>query len=1346
MKMVKENLGNKIISMILLLIIFISEIIVIPNPVFAENGTNSTDVKIGKENIYGQFLPDAVLCLRTENYDIDFRDYEVIMPSDGHIELQSEHELVWISGNGPMEIKGLPNDFYYLSEITAPEYYMHDYTVYTLETRDGYLYYEKGHMLEDNYFAFINTLLPERGYVIHYLEQGTEKTLADDKIESGLEIGSTVTEEAIDIRGYDKVSPTSTQLQITNRGAEYTFYYTPKAKTKYTVNYYEKGTTNSIASSRVISYNYPGDVITSSSQVRTISGYTYDSASAASITLVEDATQNVINLYYTKNETGYTVNYYEKGTNNVISTQKVVEHKYPGDIIQSSTEVKDIPLYTYDSASAASITLVEDLTQNVINLYYTKNKTSYTVNYYEKGTTNVIATAKVVTDKYPGDVITSSNEVKTIAGYTYDSASAASITLDEDATQNVINLYYTKNKTGYTVNYYEKGTTNVISTAKVVTDKYPGDVIQSSTEVKDIPLYTYDSASAASITLVEDLTQNVINLYYTKNKTGYTVNYYEKGTTNVIATAKVVTDKYPGDVIQSSTEVKDINGYVYDSTSTENLTLVEDSRSNIINIYYTKRNDLKYTVNYLEQGTNRVIHTPKNVENKTFGEVITSSSEVINLEKYNFVEADKESITIGTNANDNVINLYYVLKDTKVITKYLEKGTNEVLAPQKEDNYKVDDPYTTVKENIPNYTFVEDTNNTEGTATVNTITVTYYYLQNTSAKVEYIDKTTGRILDQRTENGLVGDIFETSALDFDNYILVEEPEEKNVPMQKQEVVLRYYYVHVSGGVIEKHIDVVTGDTLANEVHEGNEGEEYSIPAREFEGYDLVEERRPSNATGTMTVEPQEVKYYYIRKAKVIVKYIDKITGEELKNEVIKNGHQNDSYTTENETFEEYDLVAIPQNAEGRMEVTAVEENGVVTINNTTEVIYYYIHKSAGVTERHYDVITNELLEEEINHPGHEGDEYSISEKEFEGYDLVEERRPANAEGRMTIEEIIVNYYYNHRASVTTKYIDKITGEEIADREINNGYEGDNYTTIQKTIDGYDFVEAESPEKTEGVMTKNQIEIVYYYIRKAKVEVKYVDQTTEKEIAESDIINGHQNDEYLTTEKEIQYYKLVESTENITGKMEVKVLETEEKKLVNDTTTVIYYYRPLEFNLKVDKTISKILVNGEETNISNNNLAKVEIHRKKLADTTIRVEYIVKVSNDGELDGSTTLVERIPAGFVMKAEDNKDWNINNGIAEIKVDEIKVGETKEYKVVLEWLKGEENIGTKDNIVDIISSKNDAGFEEKTLDDNEDNATVILTVSTGENKDEILLLVATAVITVLGLAVFISISKKK
>ena len=844
------------------------------------------------------------------------------------------------------------------------------------------------------------------------------------------------------------------------------------------------------------------------------------------------------------------------------------------------------------------------------------------------------------------------------------------------------------------------------------------------------------------------LSINNVNAGITYKDAIVTVHYYLEGTTIKVGEDKtkegLVDDAYETELGENIPEKYELITVPANSTGTMS---VEPTTV----IYYYRLKDASVIVHHYLEGTTTQV--PSNIdgikvadETKTgkVDDAYTTSAASNISDKYKLVEMPSNATGIMTVDPINV-TYYYELKDAKVKVKYLEKGTNEVLATEETIEGKVDDEYRTVKKTIENYTYVEDTENIAGVMTVEPTEVIYYYLQNTSAKVEYIDKTTGRILNQKTESGLVGDIFETSALDFDNYVLVEEPEEKNVPMQKQEVVLRYYYIPVSGGVIEKHIDVITGNILANEVHEGNEGEAYSIPEREFEGYDLVEERRPSNATGTMAVAPQEVEYYYIRKAKVIVKYIDKITGEELKNEVIKNGHQNDSYTTENETFDGYDLVEIPQNAEGRMEVTAVEENGVVTINNTTEVIYYYIHKSAGVTERHYDVITNELLQEEINHPGHEGDEYSIPAKNFEGYDLVAQRLPDNAKGKMSIGETIVNYYYSYRTNVTTKYIDKITGEEIADREINNGYEGDNYTTIQKTIDDYDFVEAESPEKTEGVMTKNQIEINYYYIRKAKVEVKYVDQTTEKEIAKRDIINGHQNDEYLTTEKEIQYYKLVESTENITGKMEVKVLETEGKKLVNDTTTVIYYYRPLEFNLKVDKTISKILVNGEETNISNNNLAKVEIYRKKLADTTIRVEYIVKVSNDGELNGSTTLIERIPAGFVMKAEDNKDWNINNGIAEIKIDEIKVGETKEYKVVLEWLKGEENIGTIDNIVDIISSKNDAGFEEKTLEDNEDSATVILTVATGENKDEILLTIATAMITILGLIVYISISKK-
>ena len=35
-------------------------------------------------------------------------------------------------------------------------------------------------------------------------------------------------------------------------------------------------------------------------------------------------------------------------------------------------------------------------------------------------------------------------------------------------------------------------------------------------------------------------------------------------------------------------------------------------------------------------------------------------------------------------------------------------------------------------------------------------------------------------------------------------------------MTKEEQILKYYYIHVSGGVIEKHIDIILGQILTNE--------------------------------------------------------------------------------------------------------------------------------------------------------------------------------------------------------------------------------------------------------------------------------------------------------------------------------------------------------------------------------------------------------------------------------------------------------------------------------------------------------------------------------------------------
>ena len=133
---------------------------------------------------------------------------------------------------------------------------------------------------------------------------------------------------------------------------------------------------------------------------------------------------------------------------------------------------------------------------------------------------------------------------------------------------------------------------------------------------------------------------------------------------------------------------------------------------------------------------------------------------------------------------------------------------------------------------------------------------------------------------------------------------VELPQEL-VNMTKEEIVLKYYYIHISGGVIEKHIDVISGEILANDVHTGNEGDLYDIPSRTFEGYDLVEDTLPENSQGTMEINPIEVIYYYIYKTKVTAKYIDKVTGEELVPSEEQLGHEKDTYTTDRKIIDDY---------------------------------------------------------------------------------------------------------------------------------------------------------------------------------------------------------------------------------------------------------------------------------------------------------------------------------------------------------------------------------------------------------------------------------------------------------
>ena len=676
------------------------------------------------------------------------------------------------------------------------------------------------------------------------------------------------------------------------------------------------------------------------------------------------------------------------------------------------------------------------------------------------------------------------------------------------------------------------------------------------------------------------------------------------------------------------------------------------------------------------------------IEGKEGAPYTTAEANNIN-EKYELVAERLPANATGTIEKYNEekpqeVIYYYRLKPAKVLINYLEKdedtddSNNLVLTEQEQIDGHVDDSYNTdtehkketIEKDGKTYTLVSDSGNKTGIMTLQDITVTYYYLQNTKATVRYVerDPETGDIVKDLEEptvkEGLVGDEFVTNSKDFVGYKLVESPEKTTINLSKEEQTLIYYYEPVYTGLIENHIDDKTGKILETKTHEIQVGEDYNIPSKEFEGYDLVESKLPENAEGTMEEELVTVNYYYIKKAVLEVNYIDVLTNEPLTEQIVdETKHEGDSYTTEEKAFENYDMIKVEGNKEGTL-VVETDEEGNIT-NNRTIVTYYYAKKSAGVEEHHIDILTGKDIEEPTLHEGHVGDEYDIKAKEFLSYKLVEADKegnsmlPENSKGTMTEEKIVVSYYYNQPAKVIVHYIEKATGKEL--EEIN-------------------------PETGE--------------LQKALV-----------------IIEGFNQDEYETTAKEFEYYTLIEKPQEEQGKMKVEITKDENgNDVVNNTIELYYYYEAKPFNIGVEKEITGIIVNGERRAPTNGKLEKVEIYRKSTENTSVQIEYKIKVSNTGEVNGNATIEENIPEGMKL-ANNDGTWEEQEGKLIKVIPELGAGETKEYTVLLNWEQTGENMGEKANEVKLVETGNVPGFVDNNDKDNTSTANVIISIETGK-----------------------------
>ena len=206
-------------------------------------------------------------------------------------------------------------------------------------------------------------------------------------------------------------------------------------------------------------------------------------------------------------------------------------------------------------------------------------------------------------------------------------------------------------------------------------------------------------------------------------------------------------------------------------------------------------------------------------------------------------------------------------------------------------------------------------------------------------------------------------------------------------------------------------------------------------------------------------------------------------------------------------------------------------------------------------------------------------------------------------GNMYSNSVKTDYFISNIISATSvvnrstgkiivEYIDEISKEVLAKEELIN-YVGEVEEVSSKNFEGYSLIT--NPENNEIEYLEDDITITYGYRKISEgVEVKYINQETGEELLHSELIEGVEGTEYITSAKEIDGYTLVVTPENVNGSMTVK-------KII-----VIYEYLSIDGKI----TITKLDRNDES---------------KVLSGATFKIE---KLDDDNNIDSSYTATELI----------------------------------------------------------------------------------------------------------------------
>ena len=236
--------------------------------------------------------------------------------------------------------------------------------------------------------------------------------------------------------------------------------------------------------------------------------------------------------------------------------------------------------------------------------------------------------------------------------------------------------------------------------------------------------------------------------------------------------------------------------------------------------------------------------------------------------------------------------------------------------------------------------------------------------------------------------------------------------------------------------------------------------------------------------------------------------------------------------------------------------------------------------------------------------------------------------------------------------------------------------------LDKDIEGFDIEENETP-KFEDVQ-------VVFEIDESKITSK--DRIIENSV-EIDTIGKSTGD---SDGNEIN-----EDNNKSTEKIYVKYFDLD----------VVKFIKEVRVKNDIKETTQEV---GES---QKGKLVKIDVAKKDVANTTIRVTYGLRVKNIGEIQGyATELMDYIPKDFVL-VEDGI-WNVKDDKAfttKLENTLLKPGESTVIYITFDWKLTEDNIGRRINEGKITKYENEFNAIDPT-EDNNDKEEMLVQIRTG------------------------------